>query len=307
MSDDQNHPPDVAVSLIQRGADLAGAAVGGAAGFFAGGPGGAALGSAGGLVVAGALRELGTDLLRRVTGPQEELRIGAAAAYAFDSINVRIMAGDVLRSDEPWRYESGRGRSAAEEVLDGVFSAAAASWEQRKVRHLGLFYASLAFRADIDPPYANALLRMAESMGYRQFLLMAFFRRHTGDLRLAEIDEKRRARGGSLPSGASYDLDGLGSAGVLGVADGRGLVKVPAVTVGGSSLSGNHDYRAIALTTLGGTLHDLLRLDTVDEAGTDEVWPLLGAAPDVGDFSGVSLMQYKDPFNPARINPDRNP
>jgi hypothetical protein len=275
------------VQVIQRGTDLAGPAAGAAMGFVAGGPGGAALGAAAGVLLTD-LGQVAANLSRRFAGQSEEERIGAAGAYAVESIASRILAGDQLRADAPWRERAGRGRTPAEEVFDGVLRAAADAWEQRKVKHLGLFFASLAFRPDISPMYGNTLLRMAESMGYRQFQLMAFFRRNSGDPRLGQIDRERGVRDRRLADGLSYELDGLGDYGVLGVSDGLATVRVAAITAGGSSLT-QHDYHSMALTSQGRDLHDLLRLETIEDSELDELWNLLETTSD----NATSMMQYK--------------
>lgn len=267
-----------AVLLIEGGAELAGAAVGGATGFVVGGPGGAALGGAGGVAVTRAIKRLGDEITRRRLGPQEQVRIGAAAAYAYASINVRLMAGNKLRDDEPWREDAGRGRSAAEEVLEGVLRAAADSWEQRKVKHVGLLFASLAFRPDIGPAYANVLVRIATSIGYGQLQLLRFIDAHAGDERLSTIDAKRAVAGPSvLPGGLSYELVALRDAALVGVADGSGIVRLAAAT--GPGIFENQLLGTMQLTMMGKDLHDLMRLDTISEEAIEELWvPLQSSA-----------------------------
>jgi hypothetical protein len=294
-----------AVSLIEGGAEMAGAAAGGAAGFVIGGPGGAALGGAGGVVVTRAVKRLGGEIQRWVLGPMGEVRVGAATAYAYDSISVRIMAGDTLRDDEPWREDSGRGRTAAEEVLEGVLRTAADSWEQRKVRYVGLFYASLAFRPDVGPAYANTLLRMAGALGYRQLEVLTFFNRYPSDPRLISIDGKRAVNPGLLPDGLGYEVDTLGDMGLLGAADALGEVKLAAAY--GPSLSTQHRYGTLALTFEGRTLHDLMRLDTIPQEDVDGLWALLEASVGGAPTRGRSLWHWKDPFGQFRSTPRKRP
>jgi hypothetical protein len=166
----------------------------------------------------------------------QEVRVGAAAAFAYDSINVRLLAGDTLREVEPWREEAGRGRSAASEVLEGVLRAAADSWEQRKVRHIGLFYASLAFRSDVAPGYANTLLRVANGLAYRQLELLAFLSRHASDQCLNYIDAPRAVKGrGVIPNGLSFELESMGDMGLVGIANASGQVTLAGVTPQGTA------------------------------------------------------------------------
>ena len=62
-------------SLIRSGSEIAGAAAGGALGFFAAGPVGAAAGSVGGAVITQGLSRLGAEIKKRILGDREEVRI----------------------------------------------------------------------------------------------------------------------------------------------------------------------------------------------------------------------------------------
>jgi hypothetical protein len=282
-ADDEDH--GAALALIESGSDLAGAAAGGAAGFLVGGPGGAAAGGAGGVLLTRTLRRMGREVIHWRMGALEEVRVGAATDFAFDSIRARIMAGEVPRDDAPWREDAGRGRSAAEEVFEGVLRAAAESWEQRKVRYIGLLFASLAFRPDVDPAYANILLRLGQRLGYRALLLVAFFGRHTGENGLIEIDIARDEAGRlPLPAGLAHDLDEIGELGLLGVYNKQHTaVLLAAQTAGGPSLAMQHRLGQLTLTATGQDLHDLMRLDTVQGAELSEIWA--GLRRSAGSFN----------------------
>jgi hypothetical protein len=85
--------------LIDGGAEIAGGAVGGALGFFAGGPIGAAALGAAGTAAAKALRRIGQEVSERLLGPREKVRVGAVLAIAAAEINQHMANGERIRTD----------------------------------------------------------------------------------------------------------------------------------------------------------------------------------------------------------------
>ena len=105
-----------AKSLISIGAEIAGAAVGGAIGFFATGPVGAAGAGSLGVIVAKAGAKLLGDVADRTMSAREKVRVGAAAAVAFNKIEKVALSGNEPRKDDFFNSEEGK-RSDAEEIL----------------------------------------------------------------------------------------------------------------------------------------------------------------------------------------------
>lgn len=157
-------------NLVSAGADIAGAAVGGALGFIAGGPVGAAGAGAMGVGVTRVLRDVAT----RILSIRETTRVGATAAIAISSIKERLEHGEQLRNDDFFEPNNGK-PSSADEVFEGTLLAARSSHEEKKAQYLGHLFANVAFDANCLPSEANYQLHVAESLTYAQFVLLQLF------------------------------------------------------------------------------------------------------------------------------------
>lgn len=158
-------------NLLTLGSEIAGAAVGGAVGFFAAGPAGAA--GAGVLGVAAA--KLLQDVSGRSLSRREEIRIGAAAAFAIDYIRHRLEAGERPRTDG-FFTEQQAGISAAEEIFDGVLVTAKSDHEEQKARYYGRLFANVSFDPHCSRHEANYLLHVMDSTTFLQLVLLSIFR-----------------------------------------------------------------------------------------------------------------------------------
>lgn len=157
-------------SMIFAGSDLAGAAIGGALGFIAGGPAGAAAAGALGVVVT----HVGRDVATRFLSNREEIRVGASAAISIDQIRERLANGENVRSDNFFENVAGE-RSKAEEIFEGTLLAAKNSHEEKKVKHIAKLFSNIAFDETCDPSEANYYLHVAESLTYTHFVLIQLF------------------------------------------------------------------------------------------------------------------------------------
>lgn len=157
-------------SLISAGADIAGAAVGSALGFIAGGP---ATAAGAGVVGVGVTRVLRDVAVRFLSG-RETKRVGATAAVAISSIKERLDHGEKLRDDEFFDAKGGQ-RSSADEIFEGTLLAARNTHEEKKAQYLGNLFANVAFDATCLPNEANYQIHVAESLTYAQFVLLQLF------------------------------------------------------------------------------------------------------------------------------------
>jgi hypothetical protein len=162
--------PDFSLSreLIEGGGELAGATAGAALGLC-GGPVGVFAGAGAGVVVARALKRVGAELQERLLGPRQKVRVGAAFAFAVEEIRRRLDAGE-RPAHAVWNGSKQRGEP--EELLEGVLLTAGESWEERKVRHLGLLYAFLIFQP-YDIALGHYLIQLARRLTYRQYQCLA--------------------------------------------------------------------------------------------------------------------------------------
>src|SRR6266536_4290886 len=148
-----------ALSLIKKGAPIAGAAVGSAIGFMTGNAGGAAFGGGLGATLATVIE----DTAARVLSRREQIRVGGTAAYAIAFIRERLDAGDVQREDGIFENQE-FGASAADEILDGVLLKAKAGHEERKARFYGKFFSNVAFDSSCSRSEANYHLHLLDRL-----------------------------------------------------------------------------------------------------------------------------------------------
>ncbi len=158
--------------LVAAGSEATGAAAGGVLGFLLGGPVGAAAGGAAGVVISKSLSEFAN----RALSHREAVRVGAVTQYAFEGIKRRLDEGRAPRDDSFFASDT-TGRSSAEELLEGVLQKGRNEHEEKKLRLLGHFWAELAFAPWVSVGEANHLLRVAESLSYRQICLLALIAR----------------------------------------------------------------------------------------------------------------------------------
>jgi hypothetical protein len=134
-SDSIDRESSLARELLESGSDLAGATTGAAIGLL-GGPGGAIEGAAAGVAVTRALKRVGAELKQRFLSPREQVRVGAAFAYAGAAIREALDRGQLPRSDG-FFDEAADNRPKAEELLEGVLLKARDSYEEKKLLLLG--------------------------------------------------------------------------------------------------------------------------------------------------------------------------
>jgi hypothetical protein len=159
------------LAFIDLGAGIAGALAGSAASFLMAGPPGAFVGAAGGQLLKHSLKELAGEFVSRSLGRREKERVGAAILFAAEKVRERIDQGQSVRNDD-FFAEDANGRSAANEIAEGVILAAQREHEEKKLRFYGNLIASLAFAKEIDRGYANLLIRTAQQLSYRQLCLL---------------------------------------------------------------------------------------------------------------------------------------
>ncbi len=169
-----SHDKEKIEKLIVTGSDIAGAAVGGAVGFLAVGPVGAAAAGALGVAISRGIAKVIGDVANRQLSHKEEVRVGAAAAVAADKIRQLLESGSHPRQDG--FFESvGNEPPTGEALFEGVLLKSKNEHEEKKVKLLGNFFANLAFSPGVGVAEANHLLRLAESLTYRQICALALF------------------------------------------------------------------------------------------------------------------------------------
>lgn len=273
---ESHEPSNPTAKLVEGGSEIAGAAVGGALGLI-GGPVGVAAGAAGGVLVTRTLKRVGEDITRRLIGPRQAVRMGAAVAFAADEIRERLHSGDREREDG-WFEAADGGRPEADEILEGVLLSAANAYEERKVRYMGFLYASLAFDPTIKRGYANFLVRLAERLTYRQLAALALISSEAGRQALSTLDGVRDLAVTQSSDAVRAELSELGASGLIGLIQGDGSIAAPLGTWGGGS--GPRVILGLThLTPVGTDVVRLMKLDRIPSTDLAEVYAELGGDP----------------------------
>ncbi len=263
---------DAARHLVAKGSELAAGAVTGALVALAGDPGIAAVLGASGVAVTQVIQRLGSEVNQRYLGEREEVRIGAAMAFAIEQVHANRERGLQVRQDGFFHKQPGE-RAAAEEVLEGVLLAAQREHEEKKVRFCGYLFANITFTPSVDRAQANNLIRLAEALSYRQLCLLHLFQNDPtpylhGRSRFDPFGIPSRA--GALTSLVQeiYDLDARGLASGHEIEQGYDCgATLPrgAATIG----------QVFKPRAMGSVLYELMDLEEIDEADLETIRAVL--------------------------------
>jgi hypothetical protein len=157
--------------LLHQGADIVGSSAGFALEYLAKIPPGA--GGPVAALLASALKEFAS----RTLSEREQVRIGGAFAVAVERISARLVAGHIPRSDSFNQARLGT-RPPSAELFDAILLKGRDAYEERKIRHLGLLFANVAFAQGVSFETANLLVRHLDRLTYRQLCILALVANH---------------------------------------------------------------------------------------------------------------------------------
>jgi hypothetical protein len=185
--------------------------------------------------------------------PREQVRAGAALAFAVEYAATQHRAGRPARTDG-WFDPRPGGRPVSEDLAEAVVAAARRSTDERRVRHLGYLLAEVSCSPDLDAGLAERALRSSEELSWRQLALLAGAgRRERVPLPMAPLPDDPRPWS---EWGAREDVADLQRAGLLD----------PPVTAPRSGATLPRLRAAdLRLTRRGVLLHRLLALDLLHE------------------------------------------
>ena len=186
--DNETNKNDRIKTLLNGGAEIAGAAVGGALGFLAGGPISAAILGAGGATVAKTLKHIGQEVSERLLGPREKVRVGGVLAIA---------AAEIKQRTDGFFDEKPSGRSDAEEVAESVLLKSQREPEEKKIPYMGYLLSNIAFDPEISAQMAHQITKTAEQLTYRQLCI----------LRLAVVKQAFGLRSGDYRGQGSFSKE----------------------------------------------------------------------------------------------------
>lgn len=161
-------------SLITAGAGMAGNLTSVITGLAIAGPPGAILGAITAPLLTEGLHRVGNYIANKPLAQNEEERIGATYIMAHKLLEQRLGAGETIREDGFYCDQSGD-RSYSETILEGTLLKAREEYEHKKLIHFSNLLASINFREDISFEQVNTMLRIIESLGYRQIAILSYF------------------------------------------------------------------------------------------------------------------------------------
>lgn len=169
---------DISGDVVGTAVTLAGVAVGGPFGAFAG-----PFASAGFKALAHRLLgleatfvDVGQDFEARNLTPLDKRLVDTAYVAAVETLGKRLEAGEGLRDDGFFPAEDAdKFDSPAEMALAAVLAAAQNSYDTKKAERLGELFSWIAFHPEISASHANLLIETASRLTYTQMLLLGIF------------------------------------------------------------------------------------------------------------------------------------
>jgi hypothetical protein len=116
------------------------------------------------------------EMTTRSLSAREKVRVGAVATFAITDIKRRLDEGEQLR-DDGFFVSKNSSRSEAEEIFEGVLLRAKNAHEERKVKFLSNIYVNAVFTLGVTGDELNHVLQLAESLTYRQMIILSLFNR----------------------------------------------------------------------------------------------------------------------------------
>ena len=156
--------------FIDTSASMGAALVGGMVGLT-GGPGGVVAGVLVGAAAEVLFRKAGNEIKQRILSKSEENKILTVYDLAKEKIEKRLKAGDSIRNDG--FFESVETvRSDADEVFEDLLFAAQREAEEKKLPYMANLFSNIIFNNSISKTEAHQLIKVAESLSYRQLVIM---------------------------------------------------------------------------------------------------------------------------------------
>jgi len=166
-----NKEKDPIKDIIETGSEISGGIGGAVIGGLLAGTIGAMLGGASGPIIAKTFKIIGIEIKERFLSPRDNVRIGAAYAFAINKIDENERNGKNLRDDDFFE-EIKNNRPASEEVLEGIILSSQREFEELKIKFLGNLYANVCFRAEVSKQHINQLIKTADNLTFRQFCIL---------------------------------------------------------------------------------------------------------------------------------------
>ncbi len=159
---------------IIKGAELMGGGASAVVGAMTGsllGPAGAAVGGVLGVAATMGFKKIAHDVSLRLFSPREQARVSSVYVLAAAEIVERRQSGEKVRDDG--FFDTGDlGRSDAEEVWESTLLKSQREPEEKKLPYMAHLLANVAFDTEISAAMAHQMIKIAESMTYRQLCIL---------------------------------------------------------------------------------------------------------------------------------------
>ncbi|MBI9115271.1 hypothetical protein [Sanguibacter suaedae] len=153
---------------VGAGCGLLGGLASAGIGLLLGGPVGALVSGAGAPVLTWAIN----DLADRVMSTRERERVGATFALAVEYLSEERGRGRYLRTDGFFSVQPD-GTTPAHEAIEGVLLAAQREPAERKLQFYAKLLAMIAIDETITPTLASWMIKTAQELTWRQYLILA--------------------------------------------------------------------------------------------------------------------------------------
>lgn len=158
--------------LIESGTSIVSNVIGGMVGLSVAGPPGVILGAIAGTAIGTVIKRVGNDIYDKFLSTREKMRIGASLTIVSNDVKDKMQTGDEIRNDDFFDVDAS-GRSAADETLEAVFKAVQESYQENKILFISHLFTSISYDVRISTEYANYLIKTANELTYRQYVILA--------------------------------------------------------------------------------------------------------------------------------------
>lgn len=113
----------------------------------------------------------GNDFSERNMSTRESVKVGALFTLTAQKLNENFESQKSLRTDnffEPKQFE----RSSFEEIAEGALMVCQREYEEKKIKYMANLLANISCDETISKEIASQLIRLFESLSYRQLLLL---------------------------------------------------------------------------------------------------------------------------------------
>ena len=178
---------DSFIELIDIGCEFVSSSIGAFIGVAIDGAAGVIAASAASPVLYKMFKSISEDVQAKKTSKREEQKIGAGYLFALRRIEYNISHGKKIRSDG--FIVDDDILSDSNTILEGVTVKLQKEWELKQLEFYGNFLGNISFKPDININYATVLLRLIESLSYRQLcIIVVFVKNGTPEIDLSSIE-----------------------------------------------------------------------------------------------------------------------